>query len=310
MIFPNMQFFKRNICFTMLFIMILAGEISFPVSAVSKNIAEKENIQYSGGDEISANKIGIGLSFWYAGWEPYWVKGLGVLGGSPYKINPAVLFGPVVSIKFKKNLSLSGVFTYGKFKAKSVGYIPISMLMGAAPIFVNTKREAARFDLDLTLLYRLTDYFRLYIGLKYLGYKLDDNMQMMINVMGFTIPVTTKTAIFHNFLGPGLGISLTVPIISNWYFLSNISGIAQFGKAGQEGSQLISSGGSSTLLYYGLNATANIAYYAHKLKTTFALGGRFQYLRINVMSSDNHVAGGGSDMFYGITFFTVYMFEL
>ncbi|MCL1834173.1 MAG: hypothetical protein FWG49_06700, partial [Leptospirales bacterium] len=113
-----------------------------------------------------------------------------------------------------------------------------------------------RMDSDLAINYRLTDYFKLFAGIKYMGYS-----------------DALKT---HNALGPGLGVSATFPITEDIFLLATMSGLYLWGSEEFDDSIVTE---KEKFNEYGINSTVSFAYYIADYSTAISLGGRFQYYK-------------------------------
>lgn len=143
--------------------------------------------------------------------------------------------------------------------------------------------DVKRYDSDLALNYRLNTYFKIFAGGKYMAYK-------------------TNTDFEHIGYGPGVGISAVLPLGSNFYVLGNISGMYLWGAEDSSDSK------KQTYNEYGMNSGLSLAYYIVPASVTLSLGGRFQYFKTVMDSSENT-----TDMkhqFYGITAAATYSFSL
>ena len=253
--------------------------------------------------ESRAMTAGAGLSLWYAWWEPYWVDAPDMLGVGSFDIDPGVLFGPVASLKFNEQWSMTTSFTFGSFKSSATG-----ILLGIPGTFITIDRKATRYDFDLILEYRFNETIKLFGGLKYFGYNLKNDMKIIVG--GFPVPANSE--VNHWNLGPGFGAIFTFPLGNNFYIITNINLIVMFGSLNIEYdnpiAEIIPSNAGSTLMYYLGNAGLSLAYYVESINTTLALGGRFQYLFIDNLDTGS-MESGYSDMFFGITFSAMYVFD-
>ncbi len=137
-----------------------------------------------------ALQVGIGASAWYADWK------FESVGDEGHDVNfdPAFIYGPILTLGFSPQWSLSGVFLYGKYDQSSDGGGP---------------GEISRFDSDLTLNYSISTYIKVFAGFKYMGYSFDDGD--------------------HAGYGPGFGISLIAPLTETFFLIGNLSGLYIWG---------------------------------------------------------------------------------
>ena len=178
-------------------------------------------------------------------------------------VDPAFMYGPALAVKFSDDFNLTAVYLYGKFD-----------MGGGAKI--------SRNDLDLALNYRLNDYFKAFAGLKYMGYS-----------MPF---------LDHSGIGPGLGLSATLPMAENLFLLATLSG---FHLWGQNDFDYAGNVKKTDYTEYGMNSTLSLAYYIEPASTVVSLGGRFQYFQ-------THLDGEGitKNKFYGATLTATYTFGI
>jgi len=144
-----------------------------------------------------------------------------------------------------------------------------------------TEYKFKRKDSDLALNYRLNDYFKVFVGAKYLGFSHSAGADFLA-------------------FGPGLGLSATFPITDNIFLLANLSGFYLWGE--HKGS-----GNKYDYNQYGINSTLSLAYYIAPASTTVSLGGRFQRYK-HVYELDYLV--DGDVKFYGITLTATYSFSI
>ena len=81
-------------------------------------------------------------------------------------MKPTFLYGPIVSIDFARQFSLSAMFIYTdqyRIYSKKVGTLePVN--------FFREKYQISRYDLDATFSYSPVSFFKLFTGFKYQGY--------------------------------------------------------------------------------------------------------------------------------------------
>jgi len=209
--------------------------------------------------------ITVGATSWYVVSEQYYTQGgaPGVLHDSLVKSIPALLYGPTMAVKLNDEFNITFVFLYGNFVTeRDVGNYKF-------------KSRFTRSDSDLALNYRLNNYFKVFIGAKYLAYGItpsntDLSSFMLINRIDD-----------HASYGSGLGASCTYPLMGNIFCLGTLSGLYLWGSdkmiVGDKNGNYAQ---SSTIGYkeYGVNSTLAFAYYIAPASTVISLGGRFQYL--------------------------------
>lgn len=221
---------------------------------------------------ISAADITAGATTWYCWWD------MKEEGSSKKELDPVFLYGPVMSVKLSDDFNISFVFLYGKF----------DMTEGDN----NTTRKLTRTDSDLALNYRLNNYFKIFVGGKYMGYK--------------------QSGFEHSGYGTGTGVSFVFPLWDNFFALGNMSGLYLWGKEKKDSS--INSGISANDKYheYGTNSSLSLAYYIAPASVTLSLGGRYQFFKTkyedtNSTDSTNTVI---KHHFYGFTGAATYTFSI
>jgi len=214
-----------------------------------------------------AADISVGATTWYMAWETEWDS------EDKIEYDPGFLYGPVISAAFTRDLSLSFVFLYGNFD------------MTFKESDGNKDNDSInRYDGDLALNYRISSWFKLFAGAKYIRYTWSGNGK-------------------HEAIGPGAGISSVIPVGGNFFLLGNFSGLYLKGneKAGDDF--------DSKLKEYGFNASLSLAYYIQEAATTLSLGGRYQYVKIDYGSS-NADEVDSNNKFYGVTLSAIYSFNI
>ena len=243
--------------------------------------------------KVYAVDISVGATTWYSWWDP-----VSTSGGSSVEIDPAFLYGPALSVKFNDDFNLTFIFLYGEFDA--------TMVADGDSSGGSTKVTSKRRDSDLALNYRLNNYFKLFGGIKYMGYKY--SMDIFHSGYGWF-----NFKVDHSGFGPGLGISAAYPILDNLFFLASISGIYLWG---DEEEKLPWAKEKTEFKEYGMNSSVSIAYYIAPASTVISLGGRFQYYK--TAYGDHSGEDGDPDddpvdeknKFYGITLTATYNFSI
>jgi hypothetical protein len=219
----------------------------------------------------SGLEMSVGASTWYAWWEPEDNEGM--------DLDPALLFGPALSVRLAEDWSISGVFLYGIFKNNAEEGGP---------------EDLRRFDSDLSLNYNINRYIKIFAGTKYMGFSWDEGDESGT----------------HWSAGPGIGIGSTIPLSDYLYLLANISYTYTWGKHDQEYS---GDGGefsdSVDLQERSINTNISLAYYIKSISTSINLGFRYQFFTINY-SDEGDYAKDEDHYFYGITLAAVYSFSI
>lgn len=211
---------------------------------------------------LFAVDLNLGAATWYSWWE------IEDEEGGP-DIDPTILAGPVVSLGLADRWNVSVVFLYGQFEMEGGGED-------------GGTDEINRVDSDISLNYAISNYFKVFSGIKAMGYYFSGGV--------------------HHSIGPALGVGLTLPIVGNLYLLGNLSGMYNYGVHDDTNDD---NRPKSNLVEYGFNSTLSLAYYIEQASTTISLGGRYQFFR------DKYESDYRPDMdftFYGVTLSLIYSF--
>ena len=239
----------------------------------------------------------VGATSWYAWGKQYNSQKDNVDEyNSIVESDPSLLYGPAISLKFNDDFNLTFVFLYGRFESE--------------------KSEFKRIDSDLALNYKLSDYFKVFAGIKYLSYGVIPLGENFWGAHDFRITDIDT----HTSYGTGLGVSATVPIIDNLFGLATVSGLYLFGnqkidmyKIKFEGSPVEERKEPHNLKIgyheYGFNTNLSVAYYIADWSTVISLGGRFQYIIADYKSNDIYLESVRF-MIYGVTLTATYTFSL
>ncbi len=221
---------------------------------------------------VYADDLSIGISSWYADWK------MVEDNNTTSNIDPVLYIGPSVAYQFSEKWSttLVALATPKKYTWGDNG----------------EQNKLRRYDIDAALNYQLNRYCKIFGGAKYLAFTYDDEAN---NVEGI-----------HHAAGPGAGIGLTVPVISNVYLLCNISGLFIYGNENHEDPT-----GKMSMDFYetGINGLLQGAYYIPSVAITLAFGYRYQYMITRYSKTDEGFQNL-EHTFKGITFLLVKSFSL
>lgn len=278
--------------------------------------------------------LSIGGNAWYSDWRPPWRDSRRVLTVpffspvknqfgfeypysfawkiNPFKIPMGAMGGPSLSINILNRVSLSSVFTIGKFNAVSRG--------PALPIFIDTKysRDILKYDSDSTVSVVLHKYVRLFAGFKYQGYDYEEKMRFMVTFGNGGGYAATGTAAFRNY-GPGLGLNVSAPLYQTLYLIISSSASYLFSTASYDFKYSVLIPGLSPewgryrkdrMKSVSNNNTISLAYSIGSSGVTLALGFRHQMLYywqkskatsfINYNGKYEHFLGGSFSVIYSI----------
>ncbi len=222
---------------------------------------------------VSALDISVGAATWYSWWDMS-----SNVENVKFEADPTLLYGPVFSVKCTDEINITGAFLYGVYDFKQIydyaGYEDI------------TKFDMTRMDGDFALNYRLMSYMKLFLGAKYTSYSFENN----------------ATSVDHSGIGTGAGVSFTLPVADSLYFIANVGGVYLWTT---EETKESTGTTSEDCKDYGVNTTAQLAYYIEAASVTVSLGGRYQYL-----IADYAVDDSIKHNFWGATFSAIYSFSI
>lgn len=189
---------------------------------------------------LLASDVGIGISAWYADWK------MENPDDSTKKMDSVFYIGPSVSYQYAQSWSTTLV-----------------VLLTPSPYEMADQSgettDIKRYDVDLALNYQTIRFVKVFCGAKYLGFTYEGGR--------------------HHGAGPGGGIGMTFPVISNFYFLANVSGLFLWGNHKDPDD-------NKDFTEYGYNLSAQVAYYAASLGLTTSIGYRYQFIKSRYDTND------------------------
>ena len=246
--------------------------------------------------------ITVGASTWYA-WGSRFenVQDYSIRKNNEYAFDPTFFYGPVISVKLSDDFNITFVYLYTKFDYTEDVYKDYGGIY-------SVKSRIRRSDSDLALNYRLTDYFKVFAGIKYLGYEVKSSYD---DIQSETHSCQSK----HNSFGPGLGLSATYPITNNIFLLGTLSGFYLFSTGEDFKDNLLYDAdrpASMNIGYneYGINTNISAAYYIAPISTVISLGFRYQYFITDYSDYDPFYINDIKNQIYGITLTATYTFSL
>jgi len=252
---------------------------------------------------LYSTDITVGATAWYVWGDRYEdVTKNSDRPNKSYAFDSTFLYGPAISVKFSDDFNLTFVYLYGKFDYDDEIYKDA----GGA---YNIKTSAIRSDSDLALNYRLNGNFKAFAGIKYMAYEVKSSFNDFLKDY-------CENHSKHTSIGPGLGLSGTLPIIENIFLLATVSGFYLYsngeefkddGIYGRKYTEPV----SLKIGYneYGINSTMSIAYYIAPASTVISLGGRFQYFIIDYDKHEFFPINSITNRIYGITLTATYTFS-
>jgi len=178
---------------------------------------------------IGAEYMG-GIRTGYFAYQPF-LKDIGASGMSDIKWGTGVLYGPIFSVMFTDDLSLSVSALMGK--QSTHWQSKFSYFDNDTRIVGNYYFEVFRADVDSALSYRISQYFKIFAGYKYQYLKLEYKYTELRtdstnnNIEQIDVAVADPTA--NHFYGPALGIGFTYPLTEAYFVSMNVSGLYMTG---------------------------------------------------------------------------------
>lgn len=211
--------------------------------------------------EADAASVTLGAATWYSDW--YFKPD----NDKRKPVDSALMYGPIISVSFGERWSWSNILLYGKYTLHD----PYQKMI------------LSRLDIDSTLNYSISSWFKVFAGGKWMQYD--------------------ESWFKHRGGGPALGVGFTVPLTKQLFALCNASGVFIFGRQQNDYSA------DRHVSYYepGVNTTLSLAYAAESVPVSFSVGGRCQYFKsVYESSSDEEDC---THIFYGVTLSATYTFR-
>jgi hypothetical protein len=263
-------------------------------------------------NQASAVDYILGAKGGYFIWDP-WFKEFG--GAMSYmKKGDGALYGPVASVMFTQDLSFSMSGLFGKqsahwqsedftYKSNEINYRESSF-------------DIKRIDVDAALSYRLSEYFKIFAGYKYM-YNLLQYKHVNFNRNTSTNSIdgeVEKSKIKIPYNGGAIGLGLSLPIKERFFFATNLSAIYIVGKMHVSGDIYYYQSGSSTRNLQGgggpdgkvhgrgINCEPTIGASMGEGMPIFAIGVRFQWMQFKIVGDDKKdtPSSWSNDYIYGI----------
>jgi hypothetical protein len=207
-------------------------------------------------DKVYAVDLTAGISTWYA-WGKLYADNI---TKEMHTDGASWLFGPTLSLKLNHYFNITFVYLYGKLDYEE----------DKTNLYPDFKSK--RKDADLALNLRLSNYFKLFFGLKSLSF---DILRVRHEPAGAVYPYKNDGK--HSGFGPGIGLSATFPLAENLFLLATLSGCYLSGNENiKEETYPAPDSFKSSCHDTGFNATASLAYYIAPAATVISLGYRHQ----------------------------------
>jgi hypothetical protein len=273
----------------------------------------------------------IGAKGGYFTWIPY-VKQIEGGGLDAIDKGEGALYGPVASIMFTPDLSLSVAALFGT--QSTHWYAPNKVMSwesgGSAYLSGNYFMDADRIDIDSALSYRVSESFKVFAGYKYqmitVKYKAAERRS------GISSSEETYTESGVNIdtpaQGPALGLGYSLPLGQSFFFTANLSALYMIGKFDMHENKAKvydvsgSPGDINTFTYdnrdgvkldskqYGFNFEPSLGARIGDTGVIATVGIRVQYMRLNI-ENDTHLTTKSdwvNDTLYGLFVSVLYSF--
>ncbi len=269
---------------------------------------------------LSALDFIVGAKAGYYGWEPY-LKELKGSGFSEIDVGTGVLYGPVFSVLFTPDVSLSlAALTGIQSTHWSAQYDPYDGYYLAATYFF----ESRRTDVDSALSYRIMQNLKVFLGYKYQYIKSTlqytelrtDAAKNITDINLFDMDLKTLS---H---GPALGIGYSLPLGKSFFVTANLSGLYMWGYFEGEDKFLYNYSSFTTpnpgtpvdvkidTRQMGLNFEPTVGFSVGESGLIFTLGFRYQWLRTEFLDDfePGEKLGDANDYLYGVFVSVLYAF--
>ncbi len=179
--------------------------------------------------QLQAIKIAGGTKLWYVDWDPFFKIPLTqthemINPKVDFNLEPTIMAGPTFSI-IQGDFSLSGAISYGIFigESKKQGI----RRENSTDIIVTQydKFTVQRYDVDVSLAYRVIGQLRVFAGYKYQGFTTEINGLYTENTNNIYTKIhSSKMKIKAPIHGPGVGLGYTHSI-RRFFIGANIAGV-------------------------------------------------------------------------------------
>ncbi len=260
----------------------------------------------------------LGVRTGFYAWQPF-LKAIGASGMDDIDWGTGVLYGPVMSIRFTEDLSLSLSALLGQ---QSTSWQSQNKPFESNMIFGDYSFTVYRADVDSALSYALGQYFKIFAGYKYQYLKLDykfTEIRTNSSLAVQEISVFYTDNAYTNAHGPALGIGLNYPLSETYFFSVNVSALYMWGTfyfkskrfAGNITPLVPQSGDPIDLSMYvvGFNVEPVIGINPGNSLPIVILGARCQLAQFNLKDTQGELPDKGlDDTILGIFVSIVYMF--
>jgi hypothetical protein len=268
----------------------------------------------------------VGAKAGYFVWEPY-IKEIPASGFNEIDKGTGILYGPVLSILFTPDITLSAAALTGTQSTYWSARRSTFTGEGGSVQYLDADYsvESKRTDVDSALSYRIIENLKIFLGYKY---------QHIVTLMSYTEARADSSGaldelnLMHNKIetpshGPALGIGSSFAFGSGYFIAANLSALYMRGYfKTRKGNDLRYYGSSFTredspvpeikldTEQKGFNFEPSIGYSAGESGLIFTLGFRYQWLRTEFLDDlgPGESIGNTNDYLYGAFVSVLYSF--
>lgn len=268
----------------------------------------------------SAMDYMLGVKAGYFSWQPLWADVGG--GGTLADVDrgDGVLYGPIISLIFTPQISLSFSGLMGEQKTHWNSRFSPS---ASSDISGNYNFDVFRADFDTVLSYRVGSSFRVFAGYKYLYMKTSMDMtEIRTDGSGVIQEVDISSMEGKHYgHGPALGFGYAYPLSNTFFASLTVSGVYLWGDFSMESNERYQlSGGVITqstpdtfsgkpMRHMGINIEPAIGMSPGEGMPIVTLGLRYQHFRIKIEDTEGMLPEKWyDDTMIGFFVSVVYMF--
>ncbi|HSV98044.1 MAG TPA: hypothetical protein VLM75_14075, partial [Spirochaetota bacterium] len=173
----------------------------------------------------------LGAKAGYFAWDPY-INEIGGSGLEDLEYGSGMLYGPVMSVSFTPDVTLSVSGLFGTQSAHWYSPDQLTTVGGGGQYYISGTYyvEIQRIDVDSALSFRLTEKMKVFAGYKYQR----GLLEMYCTERRYD-PAGSDHAVYDSYMkidipahGPALGLGVTQPLGSQFFAAANLSGLYMF----------------------------------------------------------------------------------
>lgn len=244
--------------------------------------------------------LGIGVTSYYSYWKPAWSDSY-----SNVEIDPVFMVGPVISLTFFENFTLTWLMITNIYEPMASYSIPVE---GVGRVEVESRYQ--RSENELTFMYTINKYIRCFVGYKEQEYIESEEAERISVPVGYVNRITYWNHRMK-FEGSGAGVSLVIPLEGGMSVTVNTSVLFLDIKYSREEfdiqtPNIYTISTEDRFRAVGNNSSVALSYYFSTVNTAISLGAKFQFLRYY---ADDDAPSMGYDYYYGVTLAALYFFH-